>query len=450
MEIPEEHKGRYFYHFTHVDNIESIIENGLLCTNEKERLGINHLNVANNGIQNRRDHMSVTCEPYGTVHDYVPFYFGSKSLMLLAVINKKIVDQKLMVYMCISIDKLEENNVIFTDRAANANIPPNFYQNPKDLDQLNWNLIDSNRWREEIEDKPFRMAEVLVYKAVPIDWIECYIVFDEKCKKKIKDIYKELGRDEPNIYTEPLGSGREAKFFYWRKYRMKGRKEESTITGPRELYKKYKKAVEKIISERAKWYYEDSAFENVNDALIKIEGNFCVIDELKGIYQLETDNSVHSDTVSDHTLKVVNNLELNEYYQELSEDDKKIVKLSAYFHDIGKGPKSKWSDEIQPFYPDHPADSIPMIKRILSEEFWQISDYSIKKICLLVFYHDLIGDIIREGRSKQELLNLNVSENELNMLIAISIADASSIKSEWGENIEVKAPQLKEEILVND
>ncbi|MEM5667924.1 HD domain-containing protein [Bacillus cereus] len=80
------------------------------------------------------------------------------------------------------------------------------------------------------------------------------------------------------------------------------------------------------------------------------------------MFELETDNKVHSDNVSDHTIKVVNNLEDNEYYRNLSENDKKLVKLSAYLHDIGKGPKSKWKDGIQVAYPDHPADSIPMLK----------------------------------------------------------------------------------------
>ena len=36
MNIPPKYQGRYFYHFTHIDNIESIVEQGgLLSTYEK-------------------------------------------------------------------------------------------------------------------------------------------------------------------------------------------------------------------------------------------------------------------------------------------------------------------------------------------------------------------------------------------------------------------------------
>lgn len=50
MNIPKEHRGRFFYHFTHIDNIESIVKNGLLATNVKKAMGIEHHNVANENI----------------------------------------------------------------------------------------------------------------------------------------------------------------------------------------------------------------------------------------------------------------------------------------------------------------------------------------------------------------------------------------------------------------
>ena len=54
MPIPQEHKGRYVYHMTYLENLESILQHGLLSTNEKTRLGIEHRNIANLSIQSRR------------------------------------------------------------------------------------------------------------------------------------------------------------------------------------------------------------------------------------------------------------------------------------------------------------------------------------------------------------------------------------------------------------
>lgn len=57
---------------------------------------------------------------------------------------------------------------------------PNFYDNPNDLDKLNWSLIDSTKWGEQSEGELHtRMAEVLVYGQVPLEWIDTYIVFNE-------------------------------------------------------------------------------------------------------------------------------------------------------------------------------------------------------------------------------------------------------------------------------
>ena len=83
---------KFFYHFTHLDNLESILKNGLICTNSKIKLGIEHYNIANKSIQERRSRMEIICEDnikYGYVHDYVPFYFSTRTPMLLSLINQK-------------------------------------------------------------------------------------------------------------------------------------------------------------------------------------------------------------------------------------------------------------------------------------------------------------------------------------------------------------------------
>jgi len=171
MDIPNIYKGRYFYHFTHVENIDSIVKYGILSTNTKVEKGIKHVDLANENIQLRRSEMDVPCKPKGKIHDYVPFYFTARNPMLLGVLNRKNIDQPLVVYIAVSIDKLIENNVVFTDASANTLIPPNFYTDPKDLDKLNWDLINSKSWTAKDKDELHsRMAEVLIYNKMPIDW----------------------------------------------------------------------------------------------------------------------------------------------------------------------------------------------------------------------------------------------------------------------------------------
>ena len=157
--IPANHKERFFFHFTHMNNLESILKHGILCTNKKDELKIKHFNVAANTIQERRSSMDVTCGPEGKVHDYVPFYFTAVNPMFLRLVNTKNVDQHLMLYFAISIDKLLGKNCVFTDASANTAIPPNFYSNPDDLDKLDWSAIDSRKWKCANQDEMHRRME---------------------------------------------------------------------------------------------------------------------------------------------------------------------------------------------------------------------------------------------------------------------------------------------------
>lgn len=434
MEIPEEFKGRYFYHFTHIDNIQSIIENeGLLCTNKIKKDNITYHNIASVKIQNKRSKMEIPVGCKGKLHDYVPFYFTTINPMLLGLLNRKVVDQPYICFIAISIEKLLNENVIFTDSSANTDSLPNFYENPEDLSKLDWNQINSNTWHVVGEDRHRKMAEVLVHKKVPLEWFDTIIVFDCSCKDKIQEIYRKLNKTCPDIACEPFHN----RYFFFRKFFfIDDRGIETLVTGPIQLKEKYLKAIKEINANRKYFSHAKAQFNDLEDMLVKIENNFCIIPELDGIYELQTDNKIHTESVSNHTIKVANYVKQSKFYKRLNKKNKRIVLLAAYLHDIGKGPKSKWKNGIQPTYPDHPADAIPMIIGILSNYISNITEEEIKELCLLVIYHDLMGDIIGREREFGELKKLNLNETESNMLAALSEADIMAIETGWEINIE--------------
>src|SRR5579859_8081474 len=98
MSIPAKHAHRCIYHFTHVENLPRLVKTGFLCNNHPDFPAAGCRSIAEAGIQERRAAMDVPCGPGGKVHDYVPLYFGSLSPMLLAVVNKKNVDQYNILY----------------------------------------------------------------------------------------------------------------------------------------------------------------------------------------------------------------------------------------------------------------------------------------------------------------------------------------------------------------
>lgn len=447
MAIPEEHKWRYFFHFTHIKNLDSVIKNGILCTNTKNAKGIQHENVASESIQARRNEMDVTCGPKGKVHDYVPFYFTSMNPMFLSVINRKNQDQPFMIFFCLSIDKIENKNTVFTDASANTIPPPNFYEKSSDLNCLDWKNIDSRKWSFSDDDRHKKMAEVLIHTNVDVSDIDAIVVYNDFIKKLVIKAFRDNNIEPPKILYPYQFANRKYCFFYT-KFFFSDRSSETLVTGPR-LLKNYFTELIRAIRKARKNKNEKYLFPDVTNALREIDNNFCMIKELGDIFELETDNSIHEENVSDHTKLVVDNIQQLVEYKGFSKKDQDILKISAYLHDIGKGPKSKWTwnKGVQKAYPDHPVDAIPMLERILIEDFENITEEEIRKICLLVVYHDLVGDIICRGRDIQQIINIIKDENELNLLIALSLADVSSINETWANDIREEVNDFKKKVL---
>ena len=445
MAVPDIHKWRYIFHFTDIHNLDSIIKNGLLCQNEKTMRGIKHKNIANMTIQTRRAKLEVPVKPRGMVHDYVPFYFSSINPMLLTLLNQKNVDQCYIVYLCVRIERLENDDAVFTDASANRDEAPNFYTDTEQLIQLDWTLIDSKKWRmPSDDDKHKKMAEAFIYQKVELSDIDCIVVWNECVKQKVIDIFKENGIEAPDVVYN--GNKKLSEYsFYYTKFFIPGQERNTLVTGPLELYNKYQYLLKSIVEERKK--KKLFTYQKIEDLLIVIDDKFTALPELKELTDLQQDYIPHNDTVEEHTKKVIAEIKKQAYYYQAAEEKKAVLVLSAYLHDIGKGPKDKWGDDVMKYaYLDHPADAIPMLYRILTEEIATLSEEDIRQICMLVVYHDIIGDCMLRGREKEQIAVIIINEEDFEMLFAISIADAKAIKPEWAENIMLGKDKLCHEV----
>jgi len=431
MPVPAPYADRYLYHFTDLNNLRDVLTHGFLSCNEQKRLGRTHKSIAESSIQERRSRMPVTCGPGGVVHDYVPLYFGKTSPMLLKQVSAKNVDQPLIVYFVFSIRLVEREAVVFTNAAANTSVPPSFFSDPSDLVQLNWTAIDSRKWASEETTKQARMAEALVHRALhPGE--ACYLVaWDVAMADKIRKIYASCNLASPPIHLNTAADGG----YYFTNFRndlpedMQGH---SLASGPVFTKDQYEASLAAIVGSHGG--RPAARFANVYDMLAALRVDLTALPETAQLIGLESNNEVHTETVGNHTLRVVEECDKLFSSDRLTQTEQQLVALAAYLHDIGKGPKGRWDrcGGKQQVDPDHPIKSTEMLERILTEEVQSITDDEARILCKLVCYHDLYGDIIGRDRRREQLADIAGNERDLEMLITIGRADMSSVRETWG------------------
>ena len=162
---PEEHiRKTPIFHITSILNLDSILKySKLLALNYLRE--IDFKSIANNDVQSRRSQISINHPPYGTLHDYVPFYFAPRSPMLYA--NKETrhegsTAQEQIIYLISSTQSIINKGVqcIFYDMhpvLANARC---FYKFD-DINNIKWEIFFeeplragfSKYWQNENNDE---------------------------------------------------------------------------------------------------------------------------------------------------------------------------------------------------------------------------------------------------------------------------------------------------------
>jgi hypothetical protein len=144
----------YIYHMTHIKNLLSILENGILSHNaahQKCKL----IDISNPTVNARR---AIKTPIYGiSLHNYVPCYFAAKNPMSY-VLREQAND---MVILKINPEILHKKGMIFSDGNA-ASYLTKFYNKISKLKKLNWRCIKSNYWGDFEDGTRLRSAEVLI------------------------------------------------------------------------------------------------------------------------------------------------------------------------------------------------------------------------------------------------------------------------------------------------
>jgi len=197
-----------------VDNLHIYLRRGAIhAPNHTPDDGLNYKPIHNKDIQSQRRATKIPCGECGVVHDYVPFYFGYWSPMLLQLKTGRVEGydqgQQPLIYLVSSVQAVLESGAsfVFSDGHGIAAYT-DWYDNVVDLDKVDWNMVNERYWSDTAEDPDRhrrKQAEFLIH--ISCDWglIREIGVINDHVKQHVEKI---IGRF-PKALHRPVSIRRE-------------------------------------------------------------------------------------------------------------------------------------------------------------------------------------------------------------------------------------------------
>lgn len=197
------------WRIVHRDNLPWIFENGLHCGNSQHQ-SESWVNIGNQELIDKRQKHSVLMPPGGTLNDYVPFYFTPFSVMLKNIhsgrggVKQRSNDE--IVILVSSIHKVNSAGLdfLFTDSHAYYQWA-SFYKDIKDLDQIDWPLLQSRDFKRDADD-PAKFeryqAEALIHNTCPVSALLGVICYNDATQQTVQNLLQSKNLDLP-VHVRP-------------------------------------------------------------------------------------------------------------------------------------------------------------------------------------------------------------------------------------------------------
>lgn len=172
------------YYFSRMENLNSIIINGILPKNVVEKRGLNFEVFANQEVQKRRHWKMFNLKSNNQnnnprpirLHSLVQLYFTPKTPTLSAV--RELQDNIFFTQIDPEIICNENISYCFTDGNA-AISSTKHYTDLDDLDRISWDVIHAEYWNSFQDGKRIRNSEVLIHPNVSTDFFKKIVVSNQ-------------------------------------------------------------------------------------------------------------------------------------------------------------------------------------------------------------------------------------------------------------------------------
>jgi len=184
------------YHFTHISNLSSLISSGgVICKNGVDSSSIIYRSAAYDSVQGHREIFKVPVAPGGLIHDYVPFYFNSRSPMLFAVHRGNIpgVSMSEVVFFKTTAQTIEGAGklFVFTDGHGIMDLT-DYYNNLNELSEVPWDVVNAKYWTNFVDGRRLRQSEFLVHSKLDWELIETIGVYNQTMKDRVEGLIQHL------------------------------------------------------------------------------------------------------------------------------------------------------------------------------------------------------------------------------------------------------------------
>ena len=199
------------YRLVHVDNLDTLLSrNALYAPNFTPGDGLPYRTIHNAAVQANRRVMQVNCGPCGLIHDYIPFYFGPLSVMLLNLKTGRVPGydegQEPLMYLKSTVQTVTNggSRFVFTDGHGLATFT-SWFDDLNDLSNVDWNLVSARYWADKPEDNDRqrrKQAEFLLWQECSWQWISEIGVLNAGAKARVHaglDKFPHCHRPQVNV-----------------------------------------------------------------------------------------------------------------------------------------------------------------------------------------------------------------------------------------------------------
>lgn len=189
----------WLFRIVHINNVEYLLHSGI-STQQDQQSNSDYVNIGDTNLINQRMDYPINLDGYGNLGDYVPFYFGPLSPMLLNIKTGyrgiKQLPQSEIIYICCKLNQVINCGAqwCFTDGHA-KNLFTGFYNDINDLDKVDWNIVFEKYWsntEDDLDRIRRKQAEFLVKDFVPVNCIDTIVVFNEEKRIFVQDLVDSL------------------------------------------------------------------------------------------------------------------------------------------------------------------------------------------------------------------------------------------------------------------